>query len=39
LTAFGVAVKEVMAGFAPFTVKLCGTGVAAAQVVLPACEA
>jgi hypothetical protein len=35
----GVAVNEVMVGFAPFTVKLRETGVAAAQVALPACEA
>ena len=35
----GTALKEVMAGFAAFTVKLQETGVAAAQVPLPACEA
>ena len=35
----GVAVNEVMVGFAPFTVKLRETGVAAAQVALPASEA
>jgi hypothetical protein len=39
LTELGVAVNEVMIGFAMFTVKLCETGVAAAQVLLPAWEA
>jgi hypothetical protein len=39
LTAVGVAVNEVMVGFAPFTVKLRDAGVAAAQMPLPACEA
>ena len=39
LIAPGVAVNEVMVGFAAFTVKLRETGVAAAQVALPACEA
>jgi hypothetical protein len=39
LTALGVAVNDVMLGFAKFTVKLRETGVAAAQVALPACEA
>ena len=39
LTALGVAVNVVMVGFAVFTVKLRGTGVAAAQVLLPPCEA
>ncbi len=39
LTAGGVAVNEVMVGFAAFTVKLRETGVAAAQIPLPLCEA
>ena len=38
-TALGVAVKDVMTGFAAVTVKLRETGVAAAQVPLPAWEA
>jgi hypothetical protein len=39
LMALGVAVNEVMIGFAVFTVKLCETGVAAAHKPSPACEA
>lgn len=39
LIALGVALNEVMAGFAALTVKLRETGVAAAQVASPACEA
>lgn len=39
LTAVGVAVNEVMTGFAAFTLKLCETGVAAAQTPFPPCEA
>jgi hypothetical protein len=39
LMALGTALKEVMVGFAAFTVKLRETGAPAAQVPLPACEA
>jgi hypothetical protein len=35
----GFAVNDVMVGFAAFTVKLRETGVAAAQVALPAWDA
>jgi hypothetical protein len=38
-TVGGFAVNEVMVGFAAFTVKLRETGVAGAQVALPACDA